>query len=112
MKNSLEIIEFFSDGDENEYSEVQDGENIIFPQQINSYYGLNRTKRGIDNRSECDIPSERMQSLSQTPERNLRSLSVNTSDFVRQQPRLPPNNQNQEKQEKVKQIFNKLLLLN
>ncbi|XP_048520810.1 pericentriolar material 1 protein isoform X2 [Dendroctonus ponderosae] len=90
-----------SDGDENEYSEVHDDENIIFPQQVNSYYRSNRAKRTPENRSMYDFPPETLQSVSQASGRNVRSQSVNPPEFDRQQARLPSNNQNQEKPDKI-----------
>lgn len=96
---------FFSDGDENEYSEVHDDDNTIFPQQVNSYYRSNRSKRTPENRSVYDFPPESLQSVSQASGRNVRSMSINPPQFDRRQAQLPSNNQNQEKPDKVLNFF-------
>ncbi|XP_030761339.1 pericentriolar material 1 protein isoform X2 [Sitophilus oryzae] len=98
-----------SNGDENEYSEIQDGGNVIFPQQTN-YFQSNLSKRLRDSQSECEIPTERIQSFSRTPERNLRSLSSNTSEFVREQQRLSNKQDKLQKQlELIKTVCDSVL---
>ncbi|XP_076273236.1 combover isoform X2 [Rhynchophorus ferrugineus] len=92
-----------SDGDENEYSEVQDSENIIFTPHTN-YYQSNRCKRSGESQSMSEIPIENVPSLSRTPERNLRSLSANTSELIREQPRLSSSNKKDKLQKQLELI--------
>ncbi|CAG9762562.1 unnamed protein product [Ceutorhynchus assimilis] len=78
-----------SDADENEYSEVQDTENMIFPQQINCYYDDNRSKRSLGN----NRPVPDITPLEPNPGAEIR-------DTMRHA-RVRANNQDQEKQDKL-----------
>jgi len=89
------ILVHFSDGDEHDYAEVNQQESAnVFPHhhQSNTYYVQNRSKQRLDG------PSQRLRSVSRTPDRNLRGLSVNSVNNPSEGSiRAPPNNQNQEK---------------
>ncbi|KAL1506727.1 hypothetical protein ABEB36_006034 [Hypothenemus hampei] len=87
-----------SEGDEDEFQEIPYGDPTIFPGQLNSYFASNRSKQQIyDNRSECGAHGDGLVTLPGTSERNLRSLSVNASDYSGT--RLTRNNENQEKRD-------------
>ncbi|XP_066253969.1 pericentriolar material 1 protein-like isoform X2 [Euwallacea similis] len=97
-----------SDGDERGYAEHRDSGNNVFPQPVNSYQNYRSKRCIVDNRTEGERPSDRLHSLSQTPERNLRSLSVNRSDISRHSSRTVSNNQNQEKLQKQLELIKSL----
>ncbi|XP_050297637.1 pericentriolar material 1 protein isoform X2 [Anthonomus grandis grandis] len=83
------------ENEENEYSEVNDTDDMVFTPQVNTYYEPNRPNRERENRSECELPREAVQSCSQIlSERNLAGLVGNLGER-------PANNQNQSKQDKV-----------